>query len=76
MEMPTLYTPNQVADYLHISRGTIYSLISRGQISSMKVGRKRRFTASQIKDYLQRNPQEVVLEKNISDSKVDSGYRK
>ena len=74
MELPSLYTPAQVADYLHISRGTIYSLISRGQIDSMKVGRKRRFTAMQIKDYLQRNPQEVVVESNLSNSKVNARW--
>lgn len=72
MDLPSLYTPAQVADYLHISRGTIYSMISRGQIKSMKVGRKRRFTASQIKEYLQRNPQEVLIDQNISISKVNA----
>jgi excisionase family DNA binding protein len=60
MEMPSLYTPNQVADYLHVSRGTIYSLISRNEIDSIKVGRNRRFTAQNIKDYLARRPQVVV----------------
>jgi len=61
MDLPTLYTPAQVADYLHVSRGTIYSLLHRGQISSVKVGRNRRFTAEHVKDYLARHPQEVVI---------------
>lgn len=60
MEMPTLYTTNQVADYLHVSRGTIYSLVSRNEISSIKVGRNRRFTAEQVKEYLT-NRRQVVL---------------
>ena len=60
MEMPTLYTPNQVADYLHVSCGTIYSLVSRNEISSIKVGRNRRFTAEQVKEYLT-NRRQVVL---------------
>jgi len=55
MEMPNLYTPAQVADYLHVSRGTIYSMLSRGQLESMKVGRSRRFTEQQIRDYLDSN---------------------
>ena len=60
MEMPSLYTPNQVADYLHVSRGTIYSLISRNEIDSIKVGRNRRFTADQVKEYLE-NRKTVVI---------------
>ena len=27
MEMPSLYTPNQVADYLHVSRGTSHNTL-------------------------------------------------
>ena len=52
--MPNLYTPNEVADYLNVSRGTIYSLLSRGEIESLKVGRNRRFTAQQVTDYVNR----------------------
>ena len=61
MEMPTLYTPNQVADYLHVSRGTIYSMIHRREIDSIKVGRNRRFTAQQVRDYISRRGQEVIV---------------
>jgi len=61
MDMPSLYTPNQVADYLHVSRGTIYSLISRNEIDSIKVGRNRRFTAKQVNEYLSRRGQQVVV---------------
>ena len=60
MEIPSLYTPNQVADYLHVSRGTIYSMISRQEIQSLKVGRNRRFTREHIEDYI-RNRQSVVI---------------
>jgi excisionase family DNA binding protein len=63
MELPTLYTPAEVADYLHVSRGTIYSLLSRRQIDSIKVGRNRRFTSQQVKEYLIRKPQEVIIVK-------------
>ena len=60
MEIPSLYTPNQVADYLHVSRGTIYSMISRQEIQSLKVGRNRRFTNEHIEEYI-RNRQTVVI---------------
>ena len=61
MEMPSLYTPNQVADYLHVSRGTIYSMISINEIDSIKVGRSRRFTAQQVREYLLRRGQQIVV---------------
>ena len=62
MEMPSLYTPNEVADHLHVSRGTIYSLVSRREIDSIKVGRNRRFTAQQGKDYIARRQQVVGVD--------------
>ena len=49
-----------VADYLHVSRGTIYSLVSRKEIDSIKVGRNRRFTAQQVKEYISRRQVVVV----------------
>ena len=52
MSIPSLYTPSEVADYLHVSRGTIYSLLSRGEINSVKIGRNRRFTADNVREYL------------------------
>ena len=61
MDMPTLYTPNEVADYLHVSRGTIYSLLRNREIESLKVGRNRRFTAAHVKNYInKRGPEDVI----------------
>lgn len=62
MNLPSLYTPNEVADYLHVSRGTIYSMVSRREIESIKVGRNRRFTAEQVKDYIARRQQVVIVD--------------
>lgn len=66
MDMPTLYTPNEVAEYLHVSRGTIYSLLRNNEIGSVKVGRNRRFTASHVRDYLEKRGPEVVIDKLYS----------
>ena len=66
MDLPTLYTPAQIADYLHVSRGTIYSLLHRRQIDSVKVGRNRRFTAGHVKEYLAKRGPEVVIDKLYS----------
>jgi putative molybdopterin biosynthesis protein len=61
MEMPSLYTPAEVADYLHVSRGTIYSLLSRGEIESLKIGRNRRFTAEQVKHYIKQRGSAAIV---------------
>lgn len=66
MDMPTLYTPNEVADYLHVSRGTIYGLLRNNEIGSVKVGRNRRFTAGHVRDYLTKRGPEVVIDKLYS----------
>ena len=52
MEMPSLYTPKEVADYLKISRGAVYNLVAKQEIESLKVGRHRRFTAQHVKNYM------------------------
>lgn len=61
MELPTLYTPEQVAEYLNVARGTVYSLVSRGEIASVKVGRSRRFTGQHVREYVQRRGTVVVV---------------
>ena len=61
MTIPTLYTPAEVADYLHVSRGTIYSLLSRGEIDSVKIGRNRRFTEEHVREYVQRRGTIVIV---------------
>jgi len=60
MELPTLYTPTQVASYLQVSRATIYNLMKSQEIDSIVVGRNRRFTAQQVKDYIARRGPEVI----------------
>lgn len=60
MSIPLLYTPAEVAEYLNVSRGTIYSLLSRGEIDSLKIGRNRRFTADQVTNYIEQRGQVIV----------------
>jgi excisionase family DNA binding protein len=66
MDMSTLYTPNEIADYLHVSRGTIYGLLRNNEIGSVKVRRNRRFTAGHVKEYLAKRGPEVVIDKLYS----------
>ena len=60
MEMPTLYTPTEVASHLQVSRATVYNLLKGNEIDSITVGRNRRFTAQHVKDYINRMGPEVM----------------
>jgi excisionase family DNA binding protein len=60
MDMPNLYTVKDVAEYLDLSTGTIYSLVSRGEIDSIKIGRARRFTGQHVKEYVNRDRQLII----------------
>ncbi|HSW88268.1 MAG TPA: helix-turn-helix domain-containing protein [Candidatus Saccharimonadales bacterium] len=43
-----VYTPEQVADMLQLSKNTIYELIGRGEIIAKKIGKVYRIPASSI----------------------------
>lgn len=43
-----VYTPEQVADMLQLSKNTVYELISRGEIIAKKIGKVYRIPASSI----------------------------
>lgn len=43
-----VYTPEQVAEALQLSKNTVYNLISRGEIVAKKIGRVYRIPASSL----------------------------
>lgn len=43
-----MYTPEQVAEILQLSKNTIYELISRGEIIAKRIGKVYRIPASSI----------------------------
>lgn len=43
-----VYTPEQVAEMLQLSRNTIYELISRGEIVAKKIGKVYRIPQSSL----------------------------
>ena len=47
-----LITIKQVSDYLRISRGSIYNLIKKGNLESIKIGNKRLFEKKAIDAYI------------------------
>ncbi len=55
MENNTALTAQDVADILKIAKNTVYELIKRGELNSYKVGRKVRFTLSDVEEYIARS---------------------
>ena len=47
-----LLTPAEVADIRKISRGTAYTMLKRGEISSMRIGALVRIRQSDLERYL------------------------
>ena len=46
--LPKVYTPEQVATILQLSKNTVYDLISRGEIVAKKIGKVYRIPASSL----------------------------
>jgi len=53
--MAKLMTVSEVADYLRVTKKTIYRLLMRGKIPATKVGNQWRFAQRSIDGWLQRN---------------------
>ena len=45
---PRVYTPEQVADLLQLSKKTVYDLINRGEIVAKRIGRVYRIPAKSL----------------------------
>lgn len=46
--LPKVYTPEQVAQILQLSKNTVYGLIQRGEIVAKKIGKVYRIPVSSI----------------------------
>ncbi len=46
--LPKVYTPEQVANILQLSKNTIYELIARGEIVAKKIGKVYRIPQSSL----------------------------
>ncbi|MGP1441840.1 MAG: helix-turn-helix domain-containing protein [Anaerovoracaceae bacterium] len=55
MREDTLYTPEEIAQRLKLSKYTIYEMIKRGEIPAHRIGRSLRITESQLETYLQQS---------------------
>lgn len=46
--LPKVYTPEQVAEILQLSKNTVYQLINRGEIVAKKIGKVYRIPISSL----------------------------
>jgi putative molybdopterin biosynthesis protein len=54
MSEEKIYTPEDVANILKISRFTVYQMVKRGELTSCKVGRRVRIEAIDLERYIQK----------------------
>jgi len=47
-----LFTPEHAADRLDVGRTTVYALMARGELRSVKIGRARRVPAEALQEYV------------------------
>lgn len=71
METNTALTAQDVADILKIAKNTVYELIKRGELNSYKVGRKVRFTLSDVEEYIANSK---CIQKPLSGKIVNSKH--
>lgn len=48
MLQPKVYTPEQIAKFLQLSKNTVYELINRGEIVAKRIGKVYRIPAQSI----------------------------
>jgi excisionase family DNA binding protein len=51
-QLPVLYTPQEVARIMSISRSQVYNLMNSNQLESVHIGRSRRITMDQIHQFV------------------------
>jgi len=51
-EMPMLFTPVQAAKIMNVSRSHVYTMMNKGELGSVNIGRCRRITVSQMNDFI------------------------
>lgn len=51
-KVPMLYTPQEVAEIVSISRSQVYNLMNSNQLESVHIGRSRRITMDQIHEFV------------------------
>ena len=62
---------NETADYLRVSKQTVYNMIKDGRIKAYKVGREWRFFRSNIMEYLESTSRNRILSTKDEEANKD-----
>jgi len=62
-KFPEIMTPEELAEYLRVSRQTIYNLLWRGEIPGMKVGTHWRLKKTDVEKWISQTGQERIKKK-------------
>lgn len=60
--MMHLYTPEEVAAKLQISKYTVYEMVKRGELPATRIGKKIRIDQTDLEEYIQRQKGASVME--------------
>jgi putative molybdopterin biosynthesis protein len=60
-----------VADILNIAKNTVYELVKRGELNSYTVGRKIRFTADDVEEYIRKSKRIQENDVNQEQSQIE-----
>jgi hypothetical protein len=58
LDVPLMFTPEQVATILSVSRSQVFALLRADELDSVAIGRSRRITQSQLIEYITRKENE------------------
>jgi excisionase family DNA binding protein len=57
-----LFTPVQAAKIMNISRSHVYSMMNKGELGSVNIGRCRRITIGQMNEFIESLTEKTSLE--------------
>jgi len=76
-----LYTPEEIAQKLRLTKGTVYEMIKRGELEAHRIGRYIRISQTQFENYLLKskgydNIYEAILSQEGNDTFANIGLAK
>ncbi len=81
MKEDILYTPEEIAQKLRLTKGTVYEMIKRGELEAHRIGRYIRISQTQFENYLLKskgydNIYEAILSQEGADTLANIGLAK
>jgi len=65
--LPTLYTPEEVAKKLRVSRRTVYEWLNSGRMNGLKAGQYWRVTEEDMTQFLKRHKHKIDEAPSLED---------